>query len=193
MQLINFLFLIVLLTSCERKEIRTESEEHKIISFFVNNVVPFPLPVPDIDSKNSHLSQEIFDSIMKNNITIGIYFKMKPHQKTIEPIRGNLFFLPLIKKFNNLKNEKIINFSKINNNENIKLIAYSKIKTHRKEYINFDVALTFSRVVFSEDYNKSIIIVSEYRSALSGKTISYYLTKIDSKWKIYDKKILEIS
>lgn len=194
MRFIKALLLIILFfshLSCEKN--RIENEEYKIISFFVNNVVPFPLPVPPPDSKNRQMSQKVFDSIMKKTITIGVFFKIKPYPKSIEPIGKDLMYLKLTNKFNEFKSEKIIDLSRIKNNENRNLVTYSNIKTYHKEFIDFSAALTFSRILFNEDFDKSIVIVSEYRSALAGSTVLYYLIKVDSKWKIYDKKTLEIS
>jgi len=194
MRYLKFVLLIIIFIAhlgCEKNTI--ENEEYKIITFFVNNVVPFPLPVPPSDPRENHMDRELLDSIMKNEITIGIFLEMRSYPKNIEPMREDSSFINLADNFNELKGEKIIDLSRIKQNVNRTLIGYDKINTKNMEYNDFDVALTFSRILINKDFNKSIVVVGEYRSELAGVTTLFFLMKEDNKWKIYKKRTLYIS
>jgi len=188
------LFLVIILFTqlgCKKGEV--EDEAYKVISFFVNNVIPFPLPVPKVNAKETHISQEVVDSIMKKHISIGVYYKMQRYKGEINFKKEDSTFLPLTNKLKELLNEKEIIFSRIKNNNNRKIIIYSKVKTDHKEYVDFDISLSFSRIVFNKKMDKSAVIVSEYRSSLAGTTALYYLIKNNNKWAVYKKRVLEVS
>jgi hypothetical protein len=81
--------------------------------------------------------------------------------------------------------------------DNVKIIKFTNLHKQklkqRKEYRDFDLLMSFSRIVYNEKFDRALLTVSSSISSLAGSYDLCFLKKENGKWKIIDFQNISIS
>lgn len=81
--------------------------------------------------------------------------------------------------------------------DNVKIIKFTNLHKQklkqRKEYRDFDLLMSFSRIVYNEKFDRALLTVSSSISSLAGNYDLCFLKKENGKWKIIDFQNISIS
>ncbi|WP_062056217.1 hypothetical protein [Aquimarina longa] len=209
MQLIKVISLCLILLSCkENKKIEQldtsfENDKYDIISQLINNVIPSsppPPPPPDFDLKK--MDTIYYKKYMDSLKNIEINIALSNEFLIIDKVSGNLpehldsEFINLLKKLENRRDKSKIQKDSLNLNSNYKVTIidvgfYENLKDLFKD--NYSRYIAISTVVFNKFGNKAVVCFGEHTGSLSGYSVIYFLSKINSTWKIVGTKRLSIS
>lgn len=185
---------------------------NEYMTFFVFPARPSVLPDTDIDYRRMLGDETYMDSLHKitssNKISkndsllkINIYIdnnenqqifafdlKMeKYHNLKDRGIEKNKTdFEKLYKKFVVSKKTDTLNIHNILPKNNDSIIVYRKELLKDKvgvEYEKFNVLISFSNIVFNNDYSKAILIGTRGFSGTNSHSLIYFLEKQNGKWK----------
>lgn len=195
---LKYLALVYLLLlsniSCKKKELSEDTLD--IYNIVIDqSVIPMPLLPPPKPGDNSSMPQRLRDSLRAIKLNIAISNRLKLYNK--EPLNISDY-----KNFQSAKENLIVNNNEILMIENwlethkghrVKVIDEKKL--NKKElFKKYRAIVSLSNIGFNHAKNKAITIVGViYEPKLSGTMIIYLLKKINGKWEIENKKVIEIS
>lgn len=209
--LLGFTFTIL---SCKKTTTNHFEEEntYQIINLLTNDTNNFLVtppvfsipPMPDAKNHNGKI-MTCQDSVKGYRY----YFKQLIKKKTIavnkilfaikeaSNFKGkcNMVDDKLLEKFNNLGEGKNIDITKITMYNKDTVIQYKEEfkKLPWRGFNKMDVYLNFSRIAFSDNYDKAIVIYVMHKERLNGISLLVYLEKENYVWKVKCKKTLSIS
>ena len=105
-------------------------------------------------------------------------------------------YLDLIEKSKTSNRPNInVDIEKISKKKNDSLLYFKDelLESNSKDFYKFDVRISFSEIIFNENYSRATVIFSISRSRLAGATVLYFLEKINDEWQITCEEGLSIS
>jgi len=213
MKSIKYFIIILIFTSCINKESIREKNIHQIVNLIYSDFSQqemefyvFPVSKPPLNSvmNNDIYNKNIIKPLTKKDslIKINQYLNNKKNQQIfafnlkmeryhnlknkIIPIKND--------DFKNLYNEFIksnklntLNINKIIPKNNDSII---QLKRENLDFKNNNIIISFSNIVFNNDFSKSIIIATKSWSALDSYSLIYFLEKRNNIWVVTFKKTL---
>jgi hypothetical protein len=213
MQIIKYFIVFFFIISCKNKENEVERNKYEILNLLYKDYSKqqmefyvFPIkktiPTPGSDYENKEVgiySKKITkeDSLKKinqylkskeNRQVFAFDLNMKKyHNLNNRKIKQKvLAFEKLFKKFITSKEKDYLNIKKITQNNNDSLIVYNEDLLNNKigvEFTKFNVLISFSNIVFNDEYSKAILIGTRSFSGTDSHSLIYYLRKQNGKWK----------
>lgn len=215
--IIILIFLIFI--SCKKKSEEIKDTYH-IISLIYSNMLdeidilpPLPSPPPLLEKKYSREQKDSIDlsylrlreRLISEKLKKQFYKKEKKLVAISEEFMkfgdNNLklndsYHSNLLVKLKSIKKTKEIDISKIHTARKDSIFYFNKdlLIKNSQEFNSFDFLVSFSQVVFSENYKRAIVIGAISKSKLSGVSIIYFLKKTENgRWIIEYEKCLSIS
>ncbi|UJH69114.1 hypothetical protein [Allomuricauda sp. SCSIO 65647] len=206
----KFVALAFFLVSCGDKNLNKEKtaaaleerNSHEIYSLLINNHEYFDyvglLPPPpatfteDFTEKDFWRLRDSLKAIHQDSLLrIAIYpefFHTDPKDNTQSTIKDSTFS-NLYEKLVHFK-RSTIDISKLTYDENrIKLSLLDTIRNNdkwKRRFKNNHIILSFSRVAFSENFDKALVVSGVTISKYDGFSSTIRLKKEDGKWKVLD-------
>ncbi|MFI2741960.1 hypothetical protein ACG2LH_04410 [Zhouia sp. PK063] len=137
-------------------------------SNFKNKIESDPIIVA-ISTIQNNWQQWLSKEHIQKDIPTGFEQLYEKFKKTYQYKKGETITLSNIKK--ERQQDSIIPFHD------------SLIRPDRKDYDQFYMLISFSKVVFNEEQNKAIVLVAMSRSKLDGVSGIYFLRKENGIWK----------
>jgi hypothetical protein len=217
--IIIIILVFLTLLSCEKKHDEIKNTYH-IISFIYTNMLneldvppPLPSPPPLLEGEYSQEQKDSIDlsylrlrkSLISENLKKGFYKKEKKIvaiSKEFMQVGDNNLKLDdsdysnLLTKLKSIKKIKEIDISKIYTVRKDSTFYFDKnlLTKDSQEFNAFDFLVSFSQVIFNENYERAIVVGAVSKSKLSGVSIIYFLKKTENgRWLIEYEKGLSIS
>ncbi|MBD1259901.1 hypothetical protein HZY62_04825 [Maribacter polysiphoniae] len=180
--LFKIFWLFIFISSCAQSNEITK-EDNFIISKIIDDFT-FPVaPPPPMGSNDTIIPKKIIDSLLKIKMIVGVYPQME--SSLFEERRDKV-----PKRFNDIIDTSLQG-KNINNVDNIrskkghilKLADTVNLKKS-KDYDQFDLLYSFSRVWYNRDETMAILEFGVSRSKLYGSAQILCLEKIDGNWSI---------
>jgi len=195
-RLFSTLFISYLLTiSCNfssEKKGNLEEERYEIYSLLIRNLPPMPPPAPPAfgEKLDTLVIKSYIDSISKIDINISI--STTTISNKFHEIDWDDDYKFLRNKSKNSSEDKTIDVSKIHGKVNQHLQSNENMSAKVFEDKNILWAISFSDVIFDEDINHAMVIISSTSSPKSGDIIAYIFKKDAEDWIIIDYKSLGV-
>jgi len=215
----TYIIILVFLTllSCKKNNDKIKNNYHIISLIYTNmlnqiDVLP-PLPPPPlIEGEYSQKQRDSIDlsylrlreKLTSENLKKGLLKKEKKIiaiSKEFMQIGDTNLKLNdddsnLLTKLESVKKIKEIDISKIKTNRKDSIFYFNKnlLTKDSKEFNTFDFLVSFSQVIFNENYERAIVVGAVSNSKLSGASIIYFLKKTENGcWIIEYEKGLSMS
>lgn len=216
----TYIIILVFLTllSCKKNNDKIKNNYH-IISLTYTNMLnqidvlpPLPPPPPLIEGEYSQKQRDSIDlsylrlreKLTSENLKKGLLKKEKKIiaiSKEFMQIGDTNLKLNdddsnLLTKLESVKKIKEIDISKIKTNRKDSIFYFNKnlLTKDSKEFNTFDFLVSFSQVIFNENYERAIVVGAVSNSKLSGASIIYFLKKTENGcWIIEYEKGLSMS
>ena len=216
----TYIIILVFLTllSCKKNNDKIKNNYH-IISLIYTNMLnqidvlpPLPPPPPLIEGEYSQKQRDSIDlsylrlreKLTSENLKKGLLKKEKKIiaiSKEFMQIGDTNLKLNdddsnLLTKLESVKKIKEIDISKIKTNRKDSIFYFNKnlLTKDSKEFNTFDFLVSFSQVIFNENYERAIVVGALSNSKLSGASIIYFLKKTENGcWIIEYEKGLSMS
>ena len=216
----TYIIILVFLTllSCKKNNDKIKNNYH-IISLIYTNMLnqidvlpPLPPPPPLIEGEYSRKQRDSIDlsylrlreKLTSENLKKGLLKKEKKIiaiSKEFMQIGDTNLKLNdddsnLLTKLESVKKIKEIDISKIKTNRKDSIFYFNKnlLTKDSKEFNTFDFLVSFSQVIFNENYERAIVVGAVSNSKLSGASIIYFLKKTENGcWIIEYEKGLSMS
>ncbi len=216
----TYIIILVFLTllSCKKNNDKIKNNYH-IISLIYTNMLnqidvlpPLPPPPPLIEGEYSQKQRDSIDlsylrlreKLTSENLKKGLLKKEKKIiaiSKEFMQIGDTNLKLNdddsnLLTKLESVKKIKEIDISKIKTNRKDSIFYFNKnlLTKDSKEFNTFDFLVSFSQVIFNENYERAIVVGAVSNSKLSGASIIYFLKKTENGcWIIEYEKGLSMS
>ena len=216
----TYIIILVFLTllSCKKNNDKIKNNYH-IISLIYTNMLnqidvlpPLPPPPPLIEGEYSQKQRDSIDlsylrlreKLTSENLKKGL---LKKEKKIIAiskefmqigdtNLKLNDDYSNLLTKLESVKKIKQIDISKIKTNRKDSIFYFNKnlLTKDSKEFNTFDFLVSFSQVIFNENYERAIVVGALSNSKLSGASIIYFLKKTENGcWIIEYEKGLSMS
>lgn len=213
MQIIKYFIIFFLFISCKNKENKVEQNKYEILNLLYKEyskqqmefyVFPINKTIPPPSSEYENKEVGIYsnkitkeDSLKKinqylntkeNRQVFAFDLNMKKYQNlNNKKIKQKVLdFEKLFKKFITSKEKDSLNIKKISQNNNDSLIEYNEdLQTNKigVEFTKFNVLISFSNIVFNDEYSKAILIGTRSFSGTDSHSLIYYFRKHNGKWK----------
>lgn len=214
-KIIVFATIILLVFSCKESDIEDVNKYQIISLLFEKLAKPIELVYgpnfsgEPLTRKDSVHQDSLFESIRKERakyqfiiavypyFTDDIYAKHPSFKECPQYYNKLMDDADYLKKyqFRQEKGEVRVDFNKLENTRNDSIIIFKKdlLKKYSKEYDKFNILISFSDVIFNDDYTMAAIKVHHSYSKLGGESTLFLLEKINNKWLIKCGKVTGIS
>lgn len=207
LKILIFILLSFFYYSCKNKNNKEEKNTYQILSLLTNEFtsytekIIFTLPPAPNGVKTNYnfskkdslfLYRRFYEETIKQKV-IAIEPKMFEINKNYNFKEDCNTNEKLLQNFNKLNESKNININKIDFYGNNSLVYYTDKNKQTKGFDEIDIYLNYSRICFSKNYEKAILIVGVSFAKLNGFSTLYFLEKINEKWYIKCEKGLTIS